>query len=245
MMPSPWHIKMTGLPALKTRDEWSSQKMEIEDRKTWERRQRQDRIIDIAEKLFLSQGVEQTTMERIARAAGYTKQTLYLYFKNKEDLIAAVVLRKLNMIYDAVDKALITDNIGLECLRSLATAYYRFFQENAAYIELIVKFFTRNYAYGRTIDPETDGFFMAECQKVNDATIDIILSTIKQGITDGSIKTSRKPQHLMILLWAQMLGVLQTVSMRNVFFEETYQMSAEEFFAYFMENIEISLTHTL
>ena len=40
-------------------------------------------------------------------------------------------------------------------------------------------------------------------------------------------------------------GVLQAVSMRNVFFEEAYQMSADEFFAYNMENVEILLTHTL
>ena len=44
--------------------------MKIEDRKAWERKQRQDRIIDIAEKLFLSQGVNQTTMDRIAHVAG-------------------------------------------------------------------------------------------------------------------------------------------------------------------------------
>jgi AcrR family transcriptional regulator len=48
-------------------------------------------IIDGAHKVFLSQGFDAASMGEIARAAGVSKGTLYVYFKNKEELFAAIV----------------------------------------------------------------------------------------------------------------------------------------------------------
>lgn len=62
-------------------------------RKAWEKAQREERIIDIATKLFVENGVEKTTIAVVADAAGYNKRTIYLYFKDKEDLFMAVACR--------------------------------------------------------------------------------------------------------------------------------------------------------
>jgi AcrR family transcriptional regulator len=47
-------------------------------------------IIDAAEHLFTTAGYENTTMAQVARGAGVAVGTVYLYFKNKNDLLAAV-----------------------------------------------------------------------------------------------------------------------------------------------------------
>jgi len=48
-------------------------------------------ILAAARHLMLSRGVEAVTMEEVAAAAGVAKGTVYLYFKNKEDLIQALI----------------------------------------------------------------------------------------------------------------------------------------------------------
>ena len=58
------------------------------------------RIIDKEEKrndiarasiaLFCEKGIQQTSMEAIAKSAGVAKGTIYLYFKNKEEIIFAI-----------------------------------------------------------------------------------------------------------------------------------------------------------
>lgn len=55
---------------------------------------RPDQIMSAAEKVFGKYGYEAATLEKIAKAAGITKGTIYLYFKNKKDLFIRMMQRK-------------------------------------------------------------------------------------------------------------------------------------------------------
>ena len=48
-------------------------------------------IIDGARRMFLAQGFDAASMNDIAREAGVSKGTLYVYFKSKEELFEAIV----------------------------------------------------------------------------------------------------------------------------------------------------------
>src|SRR5215467_2793484 len=48
-------------------------------------------IMDGARAIFLAQGFDAASMGEIARAAGVSKGTLYVYFENKEELFEAIV----------------------------------------------------------------------------------------------------------------------------------------------------------
>lgn len=51
-------------------------------------------ILDGARQVFLAHGFDAASMGEIARAAGVSKGTLYVYFDNKEELFAALVKRQ-------------------------------------------------------------------------------------------------------------------------------------------------------
>src|SRR5580693_9224030 len=52
-----------------------------------------DRILDVAETLFLSHGFGATSIEAVAKRAGISKRTFYHRFTGKERLFEAVVRR--------------------------------------------------------------------------------------------------------------------------------------------------------
>lgn len=52
-------------------------------------------ILDAAEELLLNDGYEPTTMAAIARTAGVASNSIYWYFPGKDDLLAAVLRRRL------------------------------------------------------------------------------------------------------------------------------------------------------
>ncbi len=51
---------------------------------------KRQRILEAARKRFRYYGVRKTTMQEVARDAGVAVGTLYLYFKDKDDMLAAV-----------------------------------------------------------------------------------------------------------------------------------------------------------
>lgn len=59
----------------------------------WQRRKdaRPAEIIDAALRLFVDKGFAATRLDDVAKQAGVTKGTVYLYFDNKEELFKAVV----------------------------------------------------------------------------------------------------------------------------------------------------------
>ncbi|MCI8860064.1 MAG: TetR/AcrR family transcriptional regulator [Lachnospiraceae bacterium] len=46
-----------------------------------------ENIAAAASKLFMEKGITATSMNEIAKIAGYSKATLYVYFENKEEII--------------------------------------------------------------------------------------------------------------------------------------------------------------
>jgi len=62
------------------------------------------RILDAAEELFFSKGINATALEDVADAARVSKRTLYAYFDSKDDL-ARAYLSRLRAKPDTVDAA--------------------------------------------------------------------------------------------------------------------------------------------
>jgi TetR/AcrR family transcriptional regulator len=64
----------------------------VVERKNREKKQRIQSILGEAKKLFLSKGYRETTMDQVALEAGFSKATIYQYFKSKDDLYFSLLL---------------------------------------------------------------------------------------------------------------------------------------------------------
>ena len=54
-----------------------------------------ENIMSAASALFMERGISATSMDDIAKAAGYSKATLYVYFENKEEIVGILVLNSM------------------------------------------------------------------------------------------------------------------------------------------------------
>ena len=87
--------------------------MGIADRRQREKEQRKNEIIEAAERLFFSRSYEDVSMEDIAREVELNKATIYLYFKNKGALFAAVVLRGVRILEEKYKECMEKDVPGI------------------------------------------------------------------------------------------------------------------------------------
>jgi len=75
---------------------------------------RQGAIIEAATGIFLRYGFKKTSMDDVARAAGLSRQALYLYFPTKEALFKAIVAHFVEAMRSAAREALACEDLDVE-----------------------------------------------------------------------------------------------------------------------------------
>jgi AcrR family transcriptional regulator len=206
------------------------------DRQEKKKRIRQEQLIAAAENVFFSNGYDSTTLEMIADELGYTKRTLYLYFKDKDEIFFAVTARGLEALYDQLGKAVSGKKYGFMKLRSLTRAYFYFFIENPAFFEFNRIYETKNYYFYRGIDSEA-GPFASKCQQINDRITELLFNILEEGIKDGSIRADITAHKLMLLLWGTAFGLLEGVISRMEHLKTIYGSDPSELFDLYVDLI--------
>jgi len=101
--------------------------MGIKERRQREKEHRRTSILDSAADLFFRNGYEKTRMIEIAEDCDLSKGTLYLYFKNKEDLAQGVVERSYDILIEFLNSAADRAARGIEKLRAMLDAFRQFY----------------------------------------------------------------------------------------------------------------------
>jgi len=73
-----------------------------------------DKILEISRELFLNLGFKSVTMDEIANGLGVSKKTIYKYFKNKTELVAAVTDIMFISICEGIDMICALDKNPIE-----------------------------------------------------------------------------------------------------------------------------------
>lgn len=71
--------------------------------------ERRTEILDVAEKLFFTKGYAKSTVNDILNEVGIAKGTFYYYFKSKEEVMDAIILRYNDMIVKKAEEVLAKD----------------------------------------------------------------------------------------------------------------------------------------
>lgn len=93
---------------------------------------RREQLISVAQGMFAEHGVQPTTVEEIATAAGVTKPLIYEHFGGKEGLYAVVVDRAMRQLIDQLVGSLTAGGTSREILERTALALLRYIEEQPA-----------------------------------------------------------------------------------------------------------------
>lgn len=212
------------------------------DRKEWEKAQREKRIIDIARDVFVERGFEKTGIPAVAEAAGYNKRTIYLYFRDKEELFMAVVLHCLILLRDRLADAAEKIQQGDTGLRAFADVFFSYAQDYPAFMDLIMVYESRHFVYHESERHQSGSERRAACQAVSQDISDLVTACLDTAIRQGRLKTDLAPRPLMLLLWGQVTGVLQILRIREPHFKDVFGLEREALFDRFVRMMETALT---
>jgi AcrR family transcriptional regulator len=140
-------------------------------RRLREKEQRYNTILKAAETLFAQKGYHQTGIEEIADLAEVSTGSVYLYFKNKEDLLITLMqeighrLRKL--LGDELKKA----DFSFDSFQNIAFAFLRNFC--GSHPEWIAIFFRESVGQSAEVEEQRRQLFIRLTQDIKDAFIQI------------------------------------------------------------------------
>lgn len=98
-------------------------KVGIQERKEREKEHRKEEIVDAAQKVFFEKGLHVATVDEIAEAAELSKGTIYVYYKSKEDLYLAVVMRGMQILHDMIERVIESEHNVVKALTRLQETY--------------------------------------------------------------------------------------------------------------------------
>ncbi len=215
--------------------------MGVAERKEREKEQRRSAIVDAAEEVFFSRGAENATMDEVAEKAELSKGTLYLYFKNKNDLFHAIVARALEILFNMFQEAAANEEKGIDKIKAIGTAYVEFYKTNPDYYSTMLH--QEVYEFDRSEVEENPN--IALCQELGEKIFGLMREGVETGVMDRTIRKDLDPAKLPIVLWGHTTGVLHLVKSKGEMLEEKFDCSCEEIIDYsiqlirqYMENKE-------
>lgn len=181
------------------------------------------RIAQAAEELFAVRGIPQTTMDHIAAAAKYSKATLYVYFKNKEEIVGELTLASMKMLRDHICAALedVKDTKGkYDALCSQLIAYRR---QYPYYFETALQEIPLDY--DRLDIPSVEREIFAAGEEINRA----IGAVLAEGVERGELREDIPIVETVFLFWASLSGLILMADRKEEYLERIVGISKEEF----------------
>jgi len=196
--------------------------MGIPERKEREKEARRAEILDAAEKVFFGKGLAQATMDEIASEAELGKSTLYLYYKSKEDLYLAVMMRGSELMYNLFREAVDTNAPILQRIRNLGDAYYEFFKKYRNYFRMY--YFFENQDMHTQVSEEMKGECFSNDQKI----WDLVVGLIRVAVDEGVFRPDVNPQQTAVILWANANGLMRQMDRMEPYWRNALKIDLED-----------------
>lgn len=176
------------------------------ERRERSRQETRQAILEAAIEMFEREGYEGFSLRQVAESIGYTPTTIYLYFKDKDDLLFAVCSQGFAEFTQALQTAYDTHPDPLERLRALAWAYFEFGLSHPLHYQMM--FMQRSEWMLRATDLKGD------VEGANSFMIQ--LNAVVEAMKAGKIRLG-DPVERTNLLWASVHGIVSlALSMRGV-----------------------------
>lgn len=205
--------------------------MGVIERKVREKEEMRQRILSAAQKLFLEKGFEKTSIRNIADAIEYSPGTIYLYFKDKNDLLFALHQLAFEvMINELSDVG--EQPTALDALVQMGKQYIKFALENPEMYDLMFLMTAPIESLECNEDIWDDG----------KQALDLLKMMIEECKLEGYFSKDQTDD-LSLMIWSTMHGMVTIYGRRRMsMFKETDEENKERInkaFGTFVEYLKL------
>ncbi len=142
-----------------------------------EKNHKYHQILEAAVKVFARQGFYQSTVAQIAKQAGVADGTIYLYFKNKDDILVQFFNYRAKQVFESFREDVARAETSLDKLRNLIRRHLAEFQRDR---DGAIVYQVETHQNSRLAE--------AQIREMSQMYRDIISEIVEQGQQEGTIR---------------------------------------------------------
>lgn len=191
-----------------------------------------DNILTAARELFETKGVQDTTMDDIALQADYSKSTIYVYFRSKEDIYNSIVVDYLDILIGEM-------MVYIERDTSFEDSYYKLCEQLVSFCERYPKYYaslmfeekaTNSRKQGTVILPE----MLQELYGLMEALV-------QKGKNTDVLQKTLDTKPTVLYLWSSLSGIIQISAQKKKEITKQTGMTMEEYRSFAFRTLYKSL----
>jgi len=141
-------------------------------------------------------------MEQVASQAGFSKRTVYLYFKNKDELFITVAEQGLVILRERLEAVGVDDLSVQEGIRSILDTYLWFAREHPSYFRIIFQEPTPQMM------ANISEKLRRRVEEHEQACLGVVVRVTQKALAQGLISEA-DPMEIAGIFWGAVTGIVQ------------------------------------
>ncbi len=185
-----------------------------------------EKIASAASVLFMDKGIAATSMDDIAKAAGYSKATLYVYYENKEEIVGILVLDSMKKLYNYIVSALEQQETTKEQYNFICHGLVQYQEEFPFYFKMVLDKINIDFQSHDYLPEEKETYQIGE--EINEKIKAFLIS----GMDRGDLRRNLKIMPTVFNFWGMLSGLIQFAANKEEYIKKTMGLSKIQFLEY-------------
>lgn len=185
-----------------------------------------EQIASAASMLFMEKGISATSMDDIAKMAGYSKATLYVYFESKEEIVSLLVLGSMKKLYGYIVSALEQQEETKARYDLICQGLVRYQEEFPFYFKIVLDKINMDFESHGCLPEEKETYQIGE--EINEKIKDFLIS----GIEKGDLREDLEIMPVIFNFWGMLSGLIQLAANKEQYIENAMDLSKSQFLEY-------------
>ncbi len=197
-----------------------------------------ENIASAASELFMKKGIEATSMDDIAKTAGYSKATLYVYFENKEEIVGLLTLNSMKKLYNYIYSALEEQETTKVRYDLICNGLVKYQEEFPFYFKIALDKININFENHDYLPEEKETYRVGE--DINEKLKDFLIC----GIEKGDLKNNLEVMPTIFNFWGMLSGAINLAANKEEYIKSAIGLSKNQFLEYGFNMLYRSISNT-
>lgn len=176
-----------------------------------------EKITTVASELFIEKGIAATTVDEIAKKAGYSKATLYVYFENKEEIFFSLVYQHMQHLFQTIENIILQEPHSPEQWEEkyleICFSIQRLCKEYPIYFEGMIGNINVDITSSETPQVYKDIYNLGLHLS------GLVRKLIEQGILFNIFKPRGNADKIMIFFWSSISGIVRMAEHKKAYYK--------------------------